>query len=154
MQFPPHVVELIQRQLSQFGRVGATRIVRAPALSAAMAAVAGQENSPAPIIFREACTVIAMYGQELAATAAQYASTELRVRIGGTEDLFTDGTNGAFVPLLALFGGSQNWFPLWRRAVPEVPWLVTYRSANAVAKTPSVFFACIADADLKRAASK
>lgn len=148
--FPPNVIELIQRQLSQFGRVGATKIYRAPALSGPMAALAGTEVSPGPMRIKEPGTMIAMYGQELAGTAAQFAATEVRVQIGGNEDLFTDGQSGAFVPMLALFGGAQNWFPIWRRAKPGTDWFITYRSADAVAKTPSVYFAFIADGDIGR----
>lgn len=150
--FPPNVVELIQRQLSQFGRVGATKIYVTPALPAAIAAVAGTESAPQTIRFREPGTVIACYGQEQAGTAAKFATTEVRVRIGGNEDLFTDGQSGIFVPMLALFGQTQNWFPLWRRALPGVDWTITYRNqSGAQTATPSFLLAFIADADIARA---
>ena len=151
-EFPPNVVELIQRQLSQFGRVGATKIMRCPSLAAPLAAVIGTEGSPQPIQFREKGIVIAMYGQELAGTVANFASTELRIRIGGSEDIITDGSSGTFAPLLALFGPNLNWFPLWRRVVPAVNWQVTWRTMAAVAADPALCLAFIADADLERMA--
>lgn len=150
--FPPNVVELIQRQLSQFGRVGATKIYIAPALSAAIAAVAGTTGGPTNIRFREPGTVIAIYGQEQAGTAPKFATTEVRIQVGGSEDLFTDGEVGAFVPLLALFGGALNWFPMWRRAQPGVDWLVTWRNQSGAATAiPTLCLAFVADADLQRA---
>lgn len=149
--FPPNVVELIQRQLSQFGRVGATKIYTAPALPAAIAAVAGTTSNPVNIRFREPGTVIALYGQEQAGTAPKFATTEVRVQVGGTEDLWTDGEVGTFVPLLALFGGALNWWPMWRRATPGVDWLITWRNqSGAATATPFLGLAFIADADLAR----
>ncbi len=150
--FPANTIELIQRQLSQFGRVGATKVYRAPALTAALAAVAGTVSTPQNIRFREPGTVIACYGQEQAGTSASFATTEVRVQIGGQEDLFTDGNVGTFVPMLALFGGPNNWFPLWRRAQPGVDWTVTYRNQSGSATAiPSLMLAFIADADIARA---
>lgn len=152
MSFPPNVVELIQRQVSQFGRVGATKIYTAPALAAAIAAGASVESVPVTIRFREPGTVIALYGQEVAGTAAKFATTDIRVQIGGTEDLFTDGQQGTFVPMLGLFGGALNWFPLWRRALPGVDWVFTFRNRDAGATaTPFAGLAFLADADVQRA---
>jgi hypothetical protein len=150
--FPPNVVELIQRQLSQFGRVGATKIYRAPALAAAIAAVVGTVSNPINIRFREPGTVIALYGQEQAGTAPKFATTEVRIQVGGSEDIFTDGETGTFVPMLALFGGAQNWFPMWRRAEPGVDWLISYRNQDGGnTAIPSLLLAFVADADLARA---
>ncbi len=148
--FPPNVVELIQRQLSQFGRVGATKVYKAPDLAAAIAGVVGTESQPVTIRFREPGTVIACYGQELAGTTAKFAGTEVRVRIGGQEDLFTDGQSGVYMPMLALFGPNLNWFPLWRRAMPGVDWTVQYKNQVASTATPTFGLAFIADSDLAR----
>lgn len=149
--FPPNVVELIQRQLSQFGRVGATKMYVAPALSAAIAAVAGTISTPVNIRFREPGTVIAMYGQEQAGTVAKFATTEVRVQIGGQEDLITTGQAGTFAPMLALFGPNLNWWPLWRRATPGTDWTITYRNqSGSDTAIPFVGFAFIADADIAK----
>lgn len=153
--FPPNVVELIQRQLSQFGRVGATKIYAVPTLTAAIAAAGAVttpvQSTPQNIRFREPGTVIALYGQAIAGSAASYAGTEVRVQIGGQEDIFTDGNSGVYVPLLALFGPNLNWFPLWRRAVPGTDWTVTYQNRQTGGTTfPSCYLAFIADADLAR----
>lgn len=151
-EFPPNVVELIQRQLSQFGRVGATKLYNVPALAAPIAATAGLIAAAAPLQFREPGTVIAMYGQEISGTAAKFAQTSVRVQIGGQEDLFTDGNVGTFVPMLALFGPNLNWFPLWRRAIPGVNWVVSFQNNDPTPATCTPFctFAFIADADLAR----
>jgi hypothetical protein len=150
-EFPPNVVELIQRQLSQFGRVGATKLYNVPALAAPIAAVVGTIAQAAALQFREPGTIIAMYGQELTATPAKFASTALRVQVGGQEDLFTDGNTGAFVPMLALFGPNLNWFPIWRRVEPGINWVISYRNDDGGATaTPFCTFAFIADADLAR----
>jgi hypothetical protein len=147
--FPANTIELIQRQLSQFGRVGATKIYAAPALSAAITASVGATSPPQNIRFREPGTVIACYGQELSGTAPKFAKTEVRVQIGGQEDLFTDGNVGTFVSMLGIFGGPNNWFPLWRRAVPGVDWTVTYRNQDGSATAyPSFYLAFIGDADI------
>jgi hypothetical protein len=149
--FPPNVIEFIQRQLSQFGRVGSTKTLRAPALPAALAAGTAVDSQPVTIRIREPGTIIACYGQELAGTTAKFAATEVRVRIGGQEDLFSDGQSGVFFPMLGLFGPNANWYPLWRRGIPGVDWTIQYRNNDTGATaTPSFGLAFIADADLAR----
>jgi hypothetical protein len=157
--FPPNVIELIQRQLSQYGRIGSTKGYIAPELAAAIAVGApSTDSAPVNIRFREAGTVIGCYGQVVAndgmddfADAAAFATTRIRVQVGGQEDIFTDGQSGAFVPFLALFGGPNNWWPLWRKATPGVDWTVTYRNrSTANTKLPDFVLAFIADADLAR----
>lgn len=148
-EWPPNVIEAIMRQVSQYGRTGSTKIMAVPALSAAIAISSTVQAQP--LQFRESGVVIAMYGQELAGTAAKFASTTVRVQIGGQEDLFSDGNAGVGVSMLALFGGAQNWFPLWRRVIPGVNWVVTYgNNDGAATATPSCFFGFIADADIAR----
>lgn len=146
--FPPNVVELIQRQLSQFGRVGATKIYVFPALAAPVPT--GQISPPTNIRFREPGTVIALYGQEILGTVATFAQTAIRIQVGGQEDLWTDGNSGVFIPLLAAFGPNLNWFPLWRRAIPGVDWTATFQNNSAGNQTPTAMLSFIADADLGR----
>ncbi len=148
----PHVLELVQRQLGQFGRVGATRIITVPDVDA-LAAGASVRSAPVPVDWRDAGWVLAMYGQEVAGTAPKFASTRMRVQIGGSEDLFTDGRAGTYCSFLSLFGGAQNWFPLIRRCQPGIPWLVTYENRDGGATaTPSAQFAVILDPDVERIA--
>lgn len=158
--FPPNVIELIQRQLSQFGRVGATRVYIAPELPAAIAVGAPtQDSQPVNIRFREPGTLIACYGQAVAtvggvdaADATAFAQTRVRIQVGGQDDLVTDGQTGRFAPMLALFGGPNNWFPIWRKATPGVDWTFTYRNTSTTRTVvPDFMFAFIADADLNRA---
>lgn len=153
--FPPNVVETIQRQLSQFGRVGATKFYVAPQLTTAIPVAPGALNpstsDPVNIRFREHGTVIAMYGQELAGSVAAFAQTWLRVQIGGQEELFRDDQKGVWLPMLSLFGPNQNWTPLWRKATPGVDWTVTYQNwSTGVTAFPTFVLAFIADADLAR----
>lgn len=153
--FPPNVVELIQRQLSQFGRVGATKVYAVPTLTAVIAAAPAVTtpviSQPQNIRFREPGTVIAIYGQAIAGTVQSFAGTEIRIQIGGQEDVATDGNAGVFVPMLALFGPNLNWFPMWRRAQPGVDWTITYQNRQTGDTTfPSAYLAFIADADLAR----
>lgn len=154
--FPPNVVELVQRQLSQFGRVGATKVYLFPLLAAPIAAntsggPTGTVSVPSNIRFREPGTVIALYGQEATGTVAKFAQTAIRIQVGGQEDLWTDGNAGVFIPMLAAFGPNLNWFPLWRRAIPGVDWTITWRNDDTGATAfPQTMLAFIADADLAR----
>ena len=143
--FPPNVLELSQRQLSQFGRVGSTKVYRTPAVAAFTGI-----SSPSNIRFREPGTVIACYGQSSLGTVAEFAQMEVRVQIGGQEDIVTDGQSGTFAPMLALFGPNLNWFPLWRRAIPGIDWTVTYNNNSLATGTPSFLLAFVADADVLR----
>lgn len=148
-------IELMQRQLSQFGRVGATKLLRHQAQASIAAAGTG---SPPPIRIREPGTVIALYGQVLTAVAADMAGTEVRIFIGGTEELCTDGQIGQSMPFLMLFGANQNWFPLIRHVVPGDDWVFQYTNNNpANAIVPSLALAFIADSaleDLPRSMSR
>lgn len=146
--FPPNVIEMAQRQLSQFGRIGATRIYKAPSLASSVSPLA--QSTPQNIRFREPVTVIALYAQETSrASAASFAQTQVRVQIGGQEDLFTDGQVGVFASILSLVGGAQNWFPILRRGRPGVDWTVTYYNASeSDTALPEFQLACIADADI------
>jgi hypothetical protein len=153
IDFPPHIIELLQRQLSQFGRVGATKIYGAPDLATAIPV---SSISPVAVIpFKEPGLIIGMYGSEILGTAASYGTTRVRVRIGGQEDLFTDGTVGIFRSMLSLFGGAQNWFPMLRRVIPGVDWVVQYQNLDAaVTKFPEFSLSFIADADIARLSQK
>jgi hypothetical protein len=115
-----------------------------------MAAVAGTEVQAPMLRFTKGGIIFALYAQEELATAVSYATTEIKVAIGGSDNLFNDGSAPAFVPLLALVGGAQNWYPLWRRVIPGVDWQITYRTSNAVAKTPSCFFSFISDEAIRK----
>lgn len=146
--FPPNSVEIAQRIATQFGRAGATRIVAAPALGNVVPVgvvpgvglpVTPGLAGPVTIKFRRPGTVVALYGQELRGTAAAFARTAVRVLIGGQEDLFTDGTSGVYVPFLALFGQTSNWFPLNRRAKPGVDWSIFFANSDT-GSTAQPFF--------------
>jgi hypothetical protein len=147
----PNVVEWAQRQLTQYGRVGSTRIMRVPALATAIAAGAAVEATAPVLNFPKAGTVIAMYGQERTGTVAKFATTEVRVQFSGSEDLVSDGNAGEFAPMLGLFGPNVNWFPLMRRVTKGISWTVSYRNTDTGATaTPIVMFGFIADDDLAR----
>jgi hypothetical protein len=148
----PPAIQWAQQQLSQYGRIGATRIYKTPDLSAAVPVLGGANVVPAPLLtFRDVGTVIAMYGQERAGTQAKFATTDVRVQFGNNDDLITNGSAGDFMPMLGLFGPNLNWYPLTRRVAINENWQITYRNMDAGATaTPTVAFAFIADADLGR----
>jgi hypothetical protein len=153
--FPKHVFDLLQQQLATTGRIGATRYFLTP--NVASPAAAGGISTPVSIRFTQKGIALAMYGQETAtATAALYAQTAFRCQIGGTEDLFVDGQGGpAFLPMLAAFGGVNNWTPLLRRVTPGVDWTFTFRNDTAAgAIVPRIVIAVIADADVASMAEK
>lgn len=147
--FPQQVFQLLQQQLAQTGRIGATRYIQTPDVGT-LAAVAGEQSGPAPIRFPKSGIVLAMYGQVEEASAVNYAATAVRCQIGGQEDLFLDGQGGpAFLPMLGLFGGTSNWQPLMRRVRPGVDWVFTFQNLTGAATlTPSVQLAFIADGDV------
>ncbi len=146
-QFPLNLVQIAQKQLSDFGRIGCTRIVNIPALAAA---VPISSTSAAPnLTWREPGTVIGMYGQELTGTTAKFALTALRLQLSGTEDLITNGSAGDFAAFLSLFGPNVNWFSMLRRVKNGDIWTATYRNDDGAAvANPSISFAFIADRDL------
>lgn len=138
--FAPTPIEIAQRLASQYGRLGATRIYQAPSVGAV---AAGATSQSVPITWRTDGLVIAMYGQTLDGAVASLAGMSVRVQIGGSEDLFTDGNTGVAVPMLALFGQAQNWFPLMRACYKTEVWSVSFVNATAGALTPSVQFAVV-----------
>jgi hypothetical protein len=141
----PQAVDWILRQLAQFGRVPCSSVIRTPALAAPLGA--GLASPPLQMRFNEPGIVIALYGQEAAATPASFAGTEIRIQMDGVEDVIQDGqsTGGTTFPLLGLVGGAQNWFPIMRRASVGMPWLITWKNTTAGPITPSAGFAFIAD---------
>jgi len=142
----PQAVDWLMRQMAQFGRVPCASIVKTPALPAALAALSS--SAQLQMRFNEPGIVIALYGQEAAATNASYAGAEIRVQMDGVEDLIFDGQSGGGTsfPLLGLVGGAQNWFPIMRRATRGVPWMITWKNTLAAATiTPTAGFAFIAD---------
>jgi hypothetical protein len=149
------VIDAAQRTLALYGRLGATRIVRVAPLGAPIA-VAPSSTVPTvstaiPVQWREDGVVLAAYGQERTGTVAKFASTEARIQISGSEDLISDGTNGTFMPFLAMFGPNVNWFPFTRKVRSGVNWTVTYRNTDTAAVcNPDLIFAFIAEADLAK----
>lgn len=120
---------------------GANRLYRVPSPSTNIGS--GSPSSPTtiaaiPIRFRKPGIAVAMYGQVLSAVAADAAGLEVRVQLGGTRDLFTDGDSGTFVPYFALFGSSQNWFPLDLGVTEGQDWSVTWRNVGSNAVMPSL----------------
>ena len=153
--YPKHVFDLLQQQLANTGRIGATRYFVTPAVVSPNAA--GGISTPANVRFSQKGIVLAMYGQEgVSATAPSFAQCGVRCQIGGTEDLFVDGQGGpAFAPMLALFGGQNCWTPLLRRVVPGVDWTFTFQNNTAAGTIlPSIVLSMIADVDLAAMAAQ
>ena len=148
---PAAVIAMVQRQIAEFGRSGATGIERVADLSAAIAVAPGAglfTEVPAPLLtFQEPGYVIAMYGQERTGTPAKFALTELRLQINGSRDLVRSGTaGGAFFPFLGLFGPLLNWFPLTRRVEKNNNWQFSFRNFDTAATAfPTVGLAFLSD---------
>lgn len=119
----PQPLELAQLQLAQFGRLGAQRVYQFPEVAALNpGAISAQQT----VRFRVSGIVTGFYGSTLAGTQLQLAEISVKVLIGGSEALFTDGSADVFVPLAALVGGAQNWFPLNRRVYDGQSWTIQY----------------------------
>lgn len=140
--FPPNAIESLMRLAALYGRVGASRIYRVPQLAAVGAGVDSQSVS---VPFRRSGLVLAAYGTTLGATAAEAANLEVRIQMGGTEDLITDGESFAFASFRALFGDSQNWFPIGKRVRLKADWSVTFRNRSGAGITPSMYFVVLED---------
>ena len=147
----PPVIQWAQQQLALFGRIGCVDILRVPDPASSIP-IGGANVAAPPLQATKDGTIIALYGQERAGTVAKFATLELRIQIGGQDDIITMGRlGGTFAPLLGLVGPNMNWFPLTRRFEVAVPWVVTYRNTDAGAvANPVTLFAFIADSDLPR----
>jgi len=149
--YPLPAIQWAQQQLSQYGRIGATRLIKVPDIAIAIPAVPGSTSAAPPLVWRDAGTVIAMYGQERAGTVAKFAQTEFRLVLTGDVDFVSNGNTGDFAPLLAVVGPNVNWFPMTRRVARGDNWAVTWRTQDALATAfPTMLFAFIADTDLAR----
>ena len=147
--FPKNVFDVLTQQLASMGRIGSTRFYLTP--DVASPAAAGGISTPATIRFNEDGIAVAMYGQETdTASAALFAQTGVRCQIGGTEDLFVDGQGGpSFAPMLALFGGVNNWLPLLRTVKRGNLWTFTFQNNTAAGTIdPKVMIAVITDKDV------
>lgn len=115
----------IQKAIAELLQRGATNIYT---VRPGTIAPLSQVQVP-PLRWGDPGVVVGMYGQEVSATAAQYATTEMRLQIGA-EDLITDGQAGDFAAFLGLFPAGQPCFPLVRRVSREVPWVFTFRNQD------------------------
>lgn len=125
-------------------KFGANRIYRVPALPAALT-VATSPSVPLTCRFRKPGIVLAMFGQVVGASNSDASYLEVRIQLGGTRDLFTDGDSGTYVPFYALFGDARNWFPLNVPALEGQDWTVTYReiTGGPATVTPSLMFSVL-----------
>jgi hypothetical protein len=72
------------------------------------------------------------------------STLSVRIAINGDEDLFFDGTNPEFVPLVALHPRDHRWFRLERAVSSQERWMVTFRHegpAGAPPLSPFLLFA-------------
>jgi hypothetical protein len=138
---------LVQEARRRLGaRKGANRIYRIPPLQAALpvAPLAGSTSNPISIRFRRPGIVLAIYGQVASGLDADAATTEMRLQVAGTRDLITDGDSGQFAPFLALFGKTQNWFPLELAAKQGTDWTFTYKNTSTLVTTlPSLILSVL-----------
>ncbi len=146
IEFPPGLIEIQSRALAMFGRVGATRIYRVPALPGGVGVVgAAPPVTPPSIQWRRTGIALALYGCTDLATPLAAANMNLRVQMGPTEDLITTGQVGSDAPFAGLFGVTQNWFPLLRQIDPQQPWTFSYRNTAVLTAIPTVLIAVAED---------
>lgn len=148
--YPLPAIQWAQQQLSQFGRIGATRLIKVPDITTPVPVAPTGNVSQAPLlVWRDTGTVIALYAQERTGTVAKFAQTEFRLVFTGDVDFTSNGSNGDFAPLLAVVGPNVNWFPMTRRVKRGDNWTITWRNQDTVAvANPTMVFAFIADTDL------
>lgn len=148
-QLPPSSIQWAQEQLQKFGPIGATKIVKVPALAAVIPAVQGQLAQAPVLTWPDAGWVIAAFGQERTGTVAKFASTEFNIQFPNDEFFVTNGKGADFMPMLAAFGPNVNWMAITRRVERDDVWSVTYRNMDGAATAdPSVLFGLIRDKDL------
>lgn len=148
------IIQWAQQQLVQYGRLGATRIMKVPDLPAAIPAGANVQVQAPLLQFNKPGTVIALFAQELAGTMPKFAQTGIRLQFAGDDDLIYNGQAGDFASLLALCGFTTNWFPMLRRVGNYTQWTITYRNQDVGATaTPSCMFAVLEDSELANVAA-
>jgi len=75
--------------------------------------------------------VRSLYAGTTDGLVASLSSVSLRVTVNGTDDLFTDGEDPAFVPLVTFQAQNHNWFRLQdRRVTAQQRWTVQLRNEN------------------------
>ncbi len=144
---PPSFAEVARERLASMGyRVGATRTYRVPGITTGLAALAS--TSPLPLKWNANGIVIGVYGQVQSADDGDQASMAARIQISGTEDLITDGSTGTFATFNALFGKTQNWYPVSRSVFTGQTWNITFRNERATGGTilPALFFSIVEEA--------
>jgi hypothetical protein len=150
--YPIPAIQWAQQQLSQYGRIGCTRLIKFPDLAAAVAVAVGTtptDSAPPLLTWRDNGTVIGLYGQERAGTVAKFAATEFRLQFTGDVDFVSNGSAGVFAPLLSVVGPNVNWFAITRRVQRGDNWALTWRNFDTAAvANPAMLFSFIADVDL------
>lgn len=144
---PPSLIDIARERLASTGyRCGATRTYRVPGITTGLNG--GEKSSPLPLKWNANGIVIGAYGQVQSADDADAAAMSARIQVSGTEDLITDGSSGAFGTFSALFGKTQNWYPLSRAVYTGMIWNITFFNENlsASAILPAMFFTLIEEA--------
>lgn len=89
-------------------RLGAGRVYRFSALGTPL--VAGATSNPVTIRWRKTGVLWGMSGQPQSGALVDYAGLEFRFQYQGQEELITDGDNGTYAPMLAMFSPQT---PIW-----------------------------------------
>ena len=111
--------------------LGATHIIRVTAIDPAGIA-AGATTPTLKVEWPGGSGVIrSIYAGTSDGLVASLSSISLRVTVNGTDDLFTDGEDPAFVPLVAFQSQNHNWFRLRDYEVTaQQRWTVQLRNEN------------------------
>jgi hypothetical protein len=132
----------IPARLPLLAELRADKIVRLPG---AGPVAPGNDRGPLKVDWPGGAGICAgLFAGTLDGADASLSMVSVRIAINGDEDLFTDGTNPEFVPLVALHPRDHRWFRLERAVTAQERWMVTFRHegpAGAPPITPFLVFA-------------
>ena len=111
--------------------LGCTHIIRVTALDPAGIAFGATTNTIKVEWPGGRGVVRSIYAGTTDGLVASLSSLSLRVTVNGTDDLFTDGEDPAFVPLVTFQAQNHNWFRLRDYEVTaQQRWTVQLRNEN------------------------
>lgn len=140
-------MENLRALLNMVHQAGATRVLQVPAFGVV---ATGQSSTPQNIVCTRGGYFVALHGSIASGAIADYAATNLRLQIGGTEDFFVDGQGGpAFSPFLLNFGVFPGYKRVLRRVEKGDLWTFTVQNLTAGNVTPTVSMDFIGDDDLQ-----
>lgn len=120
-------------------RSGAGLIIRAPDPGAI---ATGASSSIQTVTWRKKGRVLDLYGQVTSALDTDAAFLSVQILDGGQKSLVSNGDAATFAPYFALFGKTQNWFPLDVEVEDGNVWTFQWKNEGSGGNiTPSLLLA-------------